>query len=87
MARRPAKPDPAPIGARLPPDWREASSWRIWPMIYGVPEAEYATVARAFEASTRGRLSGDWMEEWKAWCRAELLRRFEASRVTVGLFG
>jgi hypothetical protein len=86
MARKPSKS----LGTRIPADWRHAvPSWPIWAMLEKIPCLEYEATARAFEAHHRGvgTVSDDWTREFKAWCRNELITRFERERKVVGLFG
>lgn len=75
MPRRPARLAPKPIGTPLPSDWRRTSNWRVWAMLARIPDSEYETQARAFEAHNVGRLSDDWTRDWKTWCRMVLVNR------------
>ena len=86
MAR---KPRPAiPTGTRLPTDWRSTwSGWKVWPMLYGIPQERYEAEARAFEVSVRGKVSEDWREMWKAHCRRILVERARMEPIGLGMFG
>lgn len=81
----------APEVARYPltPAWR-TSSWKMWPMIFGIRQEDYERTAAAFEAHHRGQVNADWMGEWRSWCRDILTRRRvverSADRVPLGLF-
>jgi hypothetical protein len=50
-------------------------NYRIGLMLVKVPQEDYETAARAFEAHSRGRLSDDWRAEWRSWRQGELARR------------
>jgi hypothetical protein len=71
MAKRAAA---AILGTPLPADWRQDGMWRVAPMLARIPEADYDETARSFEAAHRGVARDDWKVEWRAWCRAVLLR-------------
>lgn len=70
----------------LPADWR-TSTWQVPPMLAKIRPEDYERTAREFEADARGKVSDDWREAWKVWCRRILIEG--GKRLTpepVGLF-
>lgn len=77
MARQAKSFPVAAAGRPIPHDWRSDARWRIPPMLAKIPSDEYLITARAFENDclASGRLSADWHQEWRAYCRNILVTR------------
>jgi hypothetical protein len=84
VARKPKIAPPKPLGTPLPADWRQHNgAWRIQAMLARIPDGEYATIYTRFERQARGRVSDDWMCEWKAFCHHMLMTTY-GDRATAG---
>ena len=56
-------------------------------MMANIPHPEYEATWTAFARASRGLVSADWPGQWRAWCHAEMMRRFEARKAAKEMFG
>jgi len=83
MAR---KPIPKFAGTPLQPGWRPVS-WQVPAMMSKIPQSEYEATWTAFEHASVGIVSADWPAQWRAYCHAEMMRRFGARKAAKEMFG
>lgn len=83
-----AKPVETVLRLPLPANWR-TSTWQVPPMLAKIRPEDYERTAREFEADARGKVSDDWREAWKVWCRRILVdsvRKETLPTARMGLF-
>jgi hypothetical protein len=82
MARKPVS---AAAGTPLPPDYRPPN-WQITAMMASFRPEEYDAQWAVFTLVSRGLVSADWPAQWKAYCKSEMIKRFEAKRAAKDMF-